>query len=182
MPQEEIKMEEDRAANAVDDDVDMDDDPNIKRRGRGFDPRGGGAASEGVKTGNFESLDETADSGARAVKSVEGWVIVVTNVHEEATEEEVIDKFLDYGSVRSCHLNLDRRTGYVKGYALLEFAEQEEAQAAIQACSEGLTLLDQDLKADFAFVKPSAGGAASAGRGAGSRRAANRDRSRSPGR
>ncbi|SPO31046.1 related to Y14, exon junction complex [Ustilago trichophora] len=179
MPEDEIKMEDDRAADAVDD-VDMDDDPNVKRRGRGFDPRGSGAASEGVKTGNFESLDETADSGARAVKSVEGWVIVVTNIHEEATEEEVIDKFLDYGSVKSCHLNLDRRTGYVKGYALLEFAEQEEAQAAIQACSEGLTLLDQDLRADFAFVKPPSGGAAA--RGAGSRRAANRDRSRSPGR
>ncbi|TKY88889.1 hypothetical protein EX895_002130 [Sporisorium graminicola] len=177
---DEVKMENTREADPVVD-IDMDDDPDVKRRGRGFDPRGNGPASEGVKAGRFDVVDETSDSGARAVKSVEGWVIVVTNVHEEATEEDVMDKFLDYGNVKSCHLNLDRRTGYVKGYALLEFAEQDEAQAAIQACSEGLTLLDEELKADFAFVKPPAG--ASAARGTGSRRTnANRDRSRSPGR
>ncbi|KAJ9474934.1 RRM domain-containing protein [Pseudozyma hubeiensis] len=180
MSEDEVRMDDDRGSDAVDD-VDMHDDPNIKRRGRGFDPRGNGPASEGVKAGRFDTLDETSDSGARAVKSVEGWVIVVTNVHEEATEEDVTDKFLDYGIVKSCHLNLDRRTGYVKGYALLEFAEQDEAQAAIQACNEGLTLLDEELKADFAFVKPPEGGVAI--RGTGSRRAnANRDRSRSPGR
>ncbi|KAI5301221.1 hypothetical protein KEM55_000183 [Ascosphaera atra] len=127
-----------------------------------------------------ESHAPLSSSGAVATRSIEGWIIIATNIHEEATEEDVQDMFADYGEISNLSLNLDRRTGYVKGYALIEFKTQEEAEAAIKGCN-GQKLLDQTITVDFAFIESPINSSKQGYQIKNRAATEGRDRSRSPG-
>jgi len=126
-----------------------------KTKGRGH--KGAGSSTRMTredryagKAGHFDSVDASAGSGP--AKSVEGWILFVGGVHEEAQEDDVLDKFAEYGEVKNIHVNLDRRTGFVKGYALVEFESFKEAKKAKEDM-DGAPLLGKTVNVDWAFGK-----------------------------
>ncbi|XP_076916088.1 RNA-binding protein Y14A-like [Bidens hawaiensis] len=117
-----------------------------KTKGRGFRHE-----SDATRmSGRFDSLD--SDGGPGPERSIEGWIILVTGVHEEAQEDDLQNAFGEFGEIKNLHLNLDRRTGFVKGYALIEYENYEEAEKAI-ASMDGGELLTQTVNVDWAFSR-----------------------------
>merc|ERR1719261_881139 len=132
-------------------DADYEEDmPETTRevKGRGGEDDGRYAG----KSGEFGKMDTDGDDGPSC--SLEGWVIIVSGVHEEAQEDDVFEAFASFGDIKNLHLNLDRRTGFVKGYAFIEYETKGEAAAAIKEMNNTV-LLDNKLTVSWAFAKGS---------------------------
>merc|ERR1740123_493191 len=138
-------------------DVDYDEEmPEEGARASGQKVKGRGSQDDdryAGKAGAFERLANEEDEAGPA-RSIEGWVVVVSGVHEEAQEDDVYEAFAEFGDIKNLHLNLDRRTGFVKGYAFIEYETKNEAAQAIKGIDRQV-LLEQRLQVQWAFTKPS---------------------------
>ncbi|KAE8705878.1 RNA-binding protein 8A [Hibiscus syriacus] len=82
-----------------------------KTKGRGFRDEDANRQSR-LTSRDFESLGTNGGLGPQ--RSIEGWIILVSGVHEEAQEDDSHNAFGEFGEINNLHLNLDRRTGFVK--------------------------------------------------------------------
>ena len=91
----------------------MDDDAQAveaasgrKMKGRGHrDPT---SLEDRYKDVRFTELE--ASTGPGPTRSVEGWVVFVTGVNDEAQEEDIHEAFAEFGDIKNIYMNLDRQT------------------------------------------------------------------------
>jgi RNA recognition motif-containing protein len=71
--------------------------------------------------------------------------IYVGNLNYQTTEDSLRTSFTEFGEVEEVRLITDRYSGRSKGFAFVEMATEEEAQAAITGMN-GKVLDDRELK------------------------------------
>ncbi len=62
-----------------------------------------------------------------------GKKLYVGNLPDSATEQDLLDKFAAYGTVKSVKLITDRDTDRIRGFGFIEMASKAAAQAAIDS-------------------------------------------------
>lgn len=75
--------------------------------------------------------------------------VYVGNLSYNTTEDKLRTLFAEYGEIESVNLITDRDTGRPKGFAFVEMATDQAAQAAISALN-GKSVDDREIKVDKA--------------------------------
>jgi cold-inducible RNA-binding protein len=92
--------------------------------------------------------------------------LYVGNLSYSAGEDELRQLFSQYGTVESVAVITDRDTGRSKGFGFVEFANDQEAQAAISALN-GKEMSGRSLSVSPARPKTEGGGGNRGGYGGG---------------
>jgi len=79
--------------------------------------------------------------------------LYVGNLNYRTTEDTLRTLFAEFGEVTSVKVITDRDTGRSKGFAFVEMASAEAAQAAITALS-GKAVDDREIRVDKAKPQP----------------------------
>ncbi len=83
--------------------------------------------------------------------------LFVGNLDFKTTSEELRSLFAQAGEVVSVSLPTDRETGRPRGFAFVEYANDEQAEAAVQKFN-GYELAGRPLRVNEAGAKPAGGG------------------------
>ncbi len=75
--------------------------------------------------------------------------LYVGNLSYDTTEDSLRTLFAEYGEIESVNVITDRGTGRPKGFAFVEMATDQAAQAAISALN-GKSVDDREIKVDRA--------------------------------
>jgi RNA recognition motif-containing protein len=78
-----------------------------------------------------------------------GRKLYVGNLPDSATEQDLLDKFAAYGTVKSVKLITDHDTGRTKGFGFIEMMSEAEAHAAIDSLN-GTDYEGQSMKVNEA--------------------------------
>lgn len=81
----------------------------------------------------------------------------VGNLSYETTEEDLRKAFGQYGTVESVSIVMDKYTGKSKGFAFVEMASKEEAEAAKTGVN-GSQMSNRTIRVDEANPRPERGG------------------------
>ncbi len=80
--------------------------------------------------------------------------IYVGNLSFTATEEDLMEVFNEYGSVRRISLPIDRETGKKRGFAFIEMESEDQEDAAISEL-DGAEWLGRELRVNKAKPRES---------------------------
>ena len=92
--------------------------------------------------------------------------LYVGNLSYDTTENELNQLFSQHGQVKSVAVITDRETGRAKGFAFVEFSNDQEAQAAIAAL-DGKEVGGRTLKVNESRPQERAGFGGGGNRGGG---------------